>query len=91
MNLLSNRYYVFKHLPEKKECFSFCNGTGDEDRNVLYIEDGIVRFAHKGVADECNNVSYEQLLTHATYQTTRIYYVHTPYTLSSFLALYREK
>jgi hypothetical protein len=34
---------VFPTIPDKKDAYNFCNGTGEEDRNILVLEDGVVR------------------------------------------------
>lgn len=48
-------YYLFKSLPNARECQAFCNLNKEEDRNIIVINNGVVTNCFKGVPDEVNN------------------------------------
>jgi hypothetical protein len=46
---------VFPYPLSAREGQDFCSGTGQEDRNVINLENGVISWAFKGHSDECNN------------------------------------
>ncbi len=54
-NTIGGRYYVFPYPLSAREGQDFCSGTGQEDRNVITLENGVISWAFKGHSDECNN------------------------------------
>lgn len=46
--------YVFDKMPDFNECKKFCAMT-EENRNIITIEDGIVKECYIGTPDEINN------------------------------------
>lgn len=47
--------YVFEKMPSFEECQIFCRSDPKENRNIIVVEDGIVKSCFKGLADEMNN------------------------------------
>lgn len=50
--------YVFEQLPDVAECKSFCDGKGNENGNIIVVNDGVVVAAFKGSVDEVNNALF---------------------------------
>lgn len=46
---------MFPYPLSAREGQDFCSGTGQEDRNVITLENGVISWAFKGHSDECNN------------------------------------
>jgi len=49
--------YVFQEMPSMAECKEFCRNE-EENRNIIVLEDGVVRETFKGLPDEMNNSLY---------------------------------
>lgn len=54
-----DKYYLFDDLPSAIDCFNFCNGSKDEDRNPIVIKGDVILKTHKGKRDECNNSLFQ--------------------------------
>lgn len=50
--------YVFEQLPDVATCKSFCDGKGNENGNIIVVNDGVVVAAFKGSVDEVNNALF---------------------------------
>ena len=50
--------YVFDQLPDVATCKSICDGKGNENGNIIVVNDGIVVAAFKGSVDEVNNALF---------------------------------
>lgn len=50
--------YVFDQLPDVTTCKSICDGKGNENGNIIVVNDGIVVAAFKGSVDEVNNALF---------------------------------
>ncbi len=50
--------YVFDQLPDVTTCKSICDGNGNENGNIIVVNDGIVVAAFKGSVDEVNNALF---------------------------------
>lgn len=48
-------WYIIDRIPEIRECKLFCNDDLSENRNVAIVENVIISWCYKGLADEFNN------------------------------------
>ena len=55
--------YVFASMPSNQDCKEFCDGKV-ENRNIVVVEDGVVRRCYKGLPDEVNNSIYSTYPLH---------------------------
>eukprot|EP01125_Pyxidicula_operculata_P011777 TRINITY_DN3854_c1_g2_i2.p1 TRINITY_DN3854_c1_g2~~TRINITY_DN3854_c1_g2_i2.p1 ORF type:complete len:339 (+),score=37.70 TRINITY_DN3854_c1_g2_i2:1068-2084(+) len=51
-------------MPTNKECLNFLSGSGNEDRNIFVLKDGIVSETYKGLPDEVNNELFTNYTLH---------------------------
>lgn len=47
--------YVFEEMPSFQECQKFCTEDPRENRNIIVLENGVVKNCFKGNPDEVNN------------------------------------